>query len=164
MRSLPYLTSHYPQNLISHRKQALGKAAKSKTLDFDEAVRRVLAGEAPGVNPPPIREETTEIRDGGSDMDTTRNVALNSHRGAGSAEEKSEAKLEGVAGGGTGRRGSSGDGRSTRTLGADAAEREESGQRERGDRGRRGSVGKESPGGGREDSEMEEKVECMDHL
>ncbi|CAN0462862.1 unnamed protein product, partial [Ectocarpus sp. 12 AP-2014] len=65
---------------------ALGKCAKSPDLDFDEAVRRALAGEPPGRNPPPLRA------DGGAPGPTGGGSAAAGRGGSGGEESKAEAK------------------------------------------------------------------------
>ncbi|CAN0515637.1 unnamed protein product, partial [Ectocarpus sp. 12 AP-2014] len=83
---------------------ALGKCAKSADLDFDEAVRRALAGEPPGRNPPPLRA------DGGPPGPTGGGSAAAGRRGSGGEESKAEAKGGGAGGGGGGGKGGAGGG------------------------------------------------------
>lgn len=62
-------------------RQTLGRCAKSRALDFDEAVRRALRGEDPGATPPPTR--------GAADASIGREV-----------KHGSDHRVEGLAGGG----------------------------------------------------------------
>ena len=94
--------------LLLRRRQALGRCARSQDLDFDEAVRRALAGESPGQSPPPLRGD-------GDTASAGRGGDGRGSRGGdgGGAEEESKADAKGRSGGdadggGDGRRGSIG--------------------------------------------------------
>lgn len=119
---------------IPHLQQALGRCAKSTTLDFAEGVRRALSGDTPGSAPPPTRGAS-----GGSRRDSGAAAA---------AESKAEAKSGGDGGGGS--REGTADSRS-------GEGKEDVGGRGRGDSaGRRGSG--QSDGGGDGRSGADEKV------
>lgn len=78
---------------MNAKHKALGRCAKSTSLDFEEAVRRALNGESPGANPPPIRNEAGGDGGGGGGGGGGRDGAIKTgRRDSVAAESKSEAK------------------------------------------------------------------------
>eukprot|EP00904_Undaria_pinnatifida_P004728 jgi/Undpi1/14256/HiC_scaffold_9.g03905.m1 len=101
---------------------ALGKCARSADLDFEEAARRVLAGDSPGSSPPPLRsDKSTANRKGGNDDNNdggrggeeAGRGGARASGSAGGAEEKGREGVhdgKGMRGGGGGSAGSGGSG------------------------------------------------------
>lgn len=130
--------------------QALGRCAKSINLDFDEAVRRTLAGESPGANPPPAGTGSGNTSSTGGGAGPVAGGAA-TRRTSGISEAKSEAKGDGGGGGGgNSRRGSDNGGRAGNGGERDGrdAGRRGSGDGARGAEGRRGSDDTGPVGGG----------------